>query len=192
MGNVVNTAPEAGVHARPLDPDLNPWERQPGESVRAFRAFKSYRDSDDRKVTDHGGQSAARWSGQWSWGYRAYEFDRYMDRLDVEAMARYRRAMSERHRALARSGLGKMVQWLQTVDGSRLSPSEAVRLFETAVRVERLASGAQAPPGLPEESREGPEPPEPSLADLLDLSPEQEAALARQLHSMTGEFDRDK
>ncbi len=75
------------IHAKPLDPDVHPWERQPNEGSSAWEAFKAYRDSEHRKVTEHG-PNALTWSSHWSWGHRAFEFDRYMDRVEVDAMAR--------------------------------------------------------------------------------------------------------
>lgn len=134
------TTPSIGKGARNIDPDANPWERQHGESQKAYNAFIAWRDSEDRKLAEHG-STAQKWSSQFSWGYRAFEFDRYLARKDAEDMVRYRRTMNDRQRRAARLAQQKVIQWLVALDPTRLTPGEAAKWLEVAVKIERLAGG---------------------------------------------------
>lgn len=134
------TTPSVGKGARNIDPDANPWERQHGESNKAYTAFVAWRDSEDRKLHDHG-STAQKWSSQFSWGYRAFEYDRWLARKDAEDMVRYRRTMNDRQRRAARLAQQKVAQWLINLDASTLTASEAAKWLEVAVKIERLAGG---------------------------------------------------
>lgn len=140
-GSSPSTTP--GKLARNLDNDHPVWERQPKETDKAWAAFEAYRDSDDRKVTAHG-PTAGVWSSQWSWGYRAFEYDKFLARKDAEDLVRYRRKMNERQRRAASLAQSKVIQWLMQLDPSTLSASEASRWLEVAVKIERLAGGAES------------------------------------------------
>jgi hypothetical protein len=85
---------------------------------------------------------------RWSWSVRCLEWDRHVQRQDDEAMVRYRVAMNERQRAASRLAQQKMATWLIELDPTRLTPHEAARWFEVAVRVEREAAGAASSPDL--------------------------------------------
>lgn len=88
------------------------WERQPGETAAAFRAFCKYRDAGgDRSLralagTPKGTQKDPKrrhhsaWSREWGWVERAAAFDDRMDRIATEAIGEQRKqaavAWSER------------------------------------------------------------------------------------------------
>lgn len=137
----VGTSPSVGKGARNLDPDLNPWERQPGETKGAYDAFVAFRDSDDRRV---GNAVNRKWSSHWSWGHRAFEYDKYIARKEVEDAVRYRRKMNDRQRRTAAMAQSKVIEWLSLLDPAKLTASEAARWLEVAVKVERLAGGAES------------------------------------------------
>lgn len=136
------TVPAVGRLAKNLDADINPWERQPGESRQAYAAFTAFRDSDTRKVGEHGG-SAYKWSAEWHWGYRSYQWDLYQAQEEATAMVRYRRRMNERQRSTARLAQSKIIAWLNALDPSKLTAGEASRWLEVAVKIERLAGGGE-------------------------------------------------
>lgn len=136
------TVPAVGRLAKNLNPDINPWERQPTESKPAYAAFVAFRDSDARKVGDHG-SSAYKWSAEWHWGYRAYQWDLYQAQEEAAAMVRYRRRMNERQRSTARLAQSKIIAWLNALDPSKLTAGEASRWLEVAVKIERLAGGGE-------------------------------------------------
>jgi hypothetical protein len=76
-----------------------------------------------------------------------------------------------------------MTQWVRNLDVNRLTPSEAVRLFEVFVRVEQAAAGTYevdqlSSSGDPGEQAAGPV----TIADLIPgIDPSVEEDLARVL-----------
>lgn len=140
-GNQVSTAPSVGKSAHPLDPDRPVWERQPGESKRAYDTFLAWRDSQERTVTKHGNM-AQQWSARWSWGYRAFEYDLYVHRRVTEELVRYRLDMNDRQRKIAYAAQTKIIEWLRHLDPTRMRPGDAARWLEIAVKIERMAAGA--------------------------------------------------
>ena len=82
-----------------------------------------------------------RWSSKYNWVRRAAEFDAEEDRLWRQSLTFERRRMAQRHAEITVSAQGKLVEWLETVDGKELPPHEAVRLFEVACKVEQTALG---------------------------------------------------
>lgn len=181
------TDPRPGVMARPLNPDLPSWEKQAKETPKAYAAFIAYRDSEKRRLADHG-STAREWSAQWQWQLRCLDWDRYMARVDAEELVRYRVTMNERHRAAARLAQARIITWLQGLDGevlARMRPSEAARWFEVAVRIEREAAGAALPLGLPDHVTDASDPLSGmTLAEVLgvSLSASEEERLAADLH----------
>lgn len=139
-GRAVSNTPSNSKKAHKLDPDLPVWERQPDETKVQYDAFLVFRDSEERSPSKVS-KSAVGWSVVWSWGYRAYEHDLYLSRKDEEEAVRYRREMNKRQRAAARLAQNKIAQWLMNLDVEKLSPQEAARWYEVAVKVERLAGG---------------------------------------------------
>lgn len=88
----------------PLDPEVKPWERQPGESDKAWEAFRTYRDmAQDRSlrvVADTIGKSKSlvdRWSSRHQWNRRAYEWELELDRQARMETVREAAAMVKRH-----------------------------------------------------------------------------------------------
>jgi hypothetical protein len=123
---------------RPLDQDRPLWERQRDESKLAYDAFRVYLDDHTRRV----GRSSTRdWHKIWSWATRAYEFDNYMARKDIEDRVRYQRQMNERQRSLAALILERVRLWVEHTDPFDWNATQAARLMLVASRVERLAGG---------------------------------------------------
>ncbi len=89
-----------GSGSKPVEFDpasgVDPWERQPGETGKAFAAFAEYRKMGPeraiRKVVQAVGQKdryasvLEKWSARWGWVTRAAEWDSYEDRREREAV----------------------------------------------------------------------------------------------------------
>lgn len=140
-GNQVSTAPSVSKRAHPLDPDRPVWERQPRESAKAYETFLAWRDSAERNVTSFG-RTSKQWSAEWSWGYRAFEWDLYLSRREHEDLVRYRLEMNDRQRKTAYAVQQKIIRWLRDLDVTKLKPADAARWWDLAVKVERMAAGA--------------------------------------------------
>lgn len=157
----MNNQTITGKMARPLDPDINPWDRQPDEPEDAHDAFTRYRDTEGtRNLFPPGPRPDDTWdeeqtrawnarrswlkrqSAVWQWSARALAWDHWVAQQAAEDLVRYRVRMDERHRNIGRAGLQKIAQWMVNLDPDRLKPSEAIRLLEVSARLEREAAGA--------------------------------------------------
>jgi hypothetical protein len=197
-----NTEMSNARDAYPFDPELHPWERQPGETDDAYAMYVTYRDMTTRNMAlfDRDPSFAARgwtayaarnlWS-RWSWGWRNAQFDRYMANRDVENLVRYRRLMKYRHRKVAAAGFAKMSQWVKDLDAKTLSNSEAIRLFEVFVRIEVEAAGDYQVDQTASEQENAPQPT--TLKDLIPgIDPTVEADLAKVLDALMHPDEREK
>lgn len=146
-----------------------PWERQPGETPRAFGAFLLYRNlpPHERSLSRVAEMLASnsqkqrrpqvilrqvkRWSAQYGWVERAAAWDEEKDRQDREMQAEARRKMHERHasagRALILLGMKRLEDLQHRVH--ELSPLAAMKFIVAGVQIEREAMGLQAEQGLP-------------------------------------------
>ena len=128
-----------------------PWERQFGESRKAFEAFTVYRDmgptrSQERVARELGksAQLMARWSAKWSWVERATAWVEEQDRQSRIAQQDKVEKMNDRHAQLATALTGKVVEKLQSMTSEeieKMSVSALSRLLEVGVKVERQARG---------------------------------------------------
>jgi hypothetical protein len=135
------------MHQTPLR-----YERQPGETVKAYAAFCVYRDlGAGRGLRDacrrFYGESVAKrgqieqWSKQWKWVERAKAWDDELDRVNREAQAKARKEMGERHAKVAVALQEKAIQRLKSMKPEELSSSDLIRYFVEAAKLERLSRG---------------------------------------------------
>jgi hypothetical protein len=140
--------------------DPEPWQRQPGESSRAFAAFQIYRDlpprersvfavaerlsyriSEARRKSRRPPGKLRIWCSRWRWVARARAWDEELDRCQRETQQQARRDMAERHARAAVAVLHRALKRLETLDPETLSPGDVIRWLETAVKIERLGRG---------------------------------------------------
>lgn len=88
--------------------ELDPWDRQPGETSKAYQAFVTYRDlGHDRTqllVEKELGKSKAlisRWAGAHDWVARAAAWDSIPGKAVAEAYADMARDIAEQHKRLS-------------------------------------------------------------------------------------------
>lgn len=135
-----------------------PWERQPGEPPKAYAAFCFYRDlppaerslravadkvygnRSDRKRQQVPGQ-IAKWSTRWRWVERARAWDDEQDRQAREEQVRAVREMRERHAREAVVLQQKALARLKAMNPEELSPSDVLRYFIEAAKLERISRG---------------------------------------------------
>ena len=139
------------------DPEHFPWDRQPRESEKAFKAFKIFREHDGQRtshVVDEqlqcSGQNIRRWAKKWKWHERAREWDIYQDRIAQEAIIRERLKMIERHAQQGRTLQGIAAQQLLKLQQLQADPQRKLEplsvrdiayLMEVGTRMERRALG---------------------------------------------------
>lgn len=64
-----------------------------------------------------------------------------MQEIEYKTAVKERKKMAKRHIAIAMSMQAKAVEALKKIDVSKLNASEIIRLFDTAVKIERLSRG---------------------------------------------------
>jgi len=134
------------------------WEKQNGESDKAFAAFVIFRDeAADRtyqKVADKLQCSHAnvrQWAYRWKWRDRVDAYDRDMDEKHREAMARGRTEMRERQARIGASmqiigthGLRELQAKIEQKLPLNLSTGEIAQLISEGAKMERAARGEDA------------------------------------------------
>jgi chromatin segregation and condensation protein Rec8/ScpA/Scc1 (kleisin family) len=132
------------------------WDRQPGESSRAYAQFCLYRDMGQerslRKLAA-GGKPAANlrqlehWSSRWKWVHRCQKYDDYLAYQDRLRHEKEREQMNDRHAKIAVLGQNIIVREMESLlakaqsGGAQMTPADVARLMDVTVRVERLARG---------------------------------------------------
>lgn len=179
--------------AKTIQPE--PWERQPGESSKAYEAFCLYRDMgpgerSTRKVAKKLNKSLTqigKWSSRWNWVERAAAWDDELDRQARLAQAKAIKEMNERHAKQARALQTKALQRLQKMNPEEMSP-EQVRLYILeAAKLERLAMGEAE--NIIEERRKAEERHERSVADELITDTSFLGAIQQALAAAEAEAD---
>lgn len=136
-----------------MNNDVPPWERQSGESEKAFAAFMKYRDEPTKTrsiakcCTDIYGQGTSRvrvwqrWSVIWRWKVRVSAWISEQDRLAREAQIAELKAMNRRHVQIGTALQTKAIERLQHLAADMLGPQDLLRFMTEGVRLERVARG---------------------------------------------------
>ena len=127
------------------EPDIAPWEQQPGESAKAFEAFAIYRDMgverSVRKVTQRLNKSLTligKWSSRYNWPERARAYDRDLDRQAHAQAVRDVRSMTSRHIRIAMQLQAKALEALEQLNVATLSPKMQLAFLAKATEIERM------------------------------------------------------
>ncbi len=128
---------------------VNPWEKQPGESLQSFEAFKMFRNlpPGTRSLPRVASECIKnislirRWSAQHGWFDRVEEWDAHQDKVALEAQLRAVKAMNERHVKMAMALQTKALKRLENMNTDELSPAQLLAYLLEATRLERLARG---------------------------------------------------
>ena len=127
------------------EPDIAPWEQQPGESAKAFEAFTIYRDMgverSVRKVTQRLNKSLTligKWSSRYNWPERARAYDRDLDRQAHAQAVRDVRSMTNRHIRIAMQLQAKALEALEQLNVATLSPKMQLAFLAKATEIERM------------------------------------------------------
>lgn len=125
-----------------------PWERQTGESTRAYEAFCVYRDMGAGRSLSKTWQSLGKskgtitpWSSKYDWPQRAAAWDAEQDRIARQEQINEIKKMRKRHADLATAMLVKAAKALQRIPEDEVKASDVSRLVETASKLERISRG---------------------------------------------------
>jgi hypothetical protein len=122
------------------------WERQQGESGKAFEAFAIYRDSGSSRtfqlVADRLQKSSAlvrRWAKNYDWEERARAYDNYLDKQQREKAEREIKDMTTRHIKTAMGLQQKAITALKEITSEDMTTKNILDFIKTGCDMERAA-----------------------------------------------------
>lgn len=122
-----------------------PWERQKGESEKAYEAFVTYRDMGSerslRAVSRALGKSKTiidRWSREKGWVERVRAYDNDLEKEARAKAIKDRKAMTERHIGIAMQVQKKALEALANLSVEDMSPKDIKEYIKMATELERL------------------------------------------------------
>ena len=125
-----------------------PWERQPGETPKAYAAFLHYRDlpAIDRSVAAArgrkiGGKQWEKWCTAHNWLDRAAEHDSDLASRRRERMAKELERAQDDVFTLARAALAKVAERIQGMDAKELAAGQIPSALKTLFELELKALG---------------------------------------------------
>lgn len=117
-----------------------PWERQKGESGKAYEAFAAYRDMGPERSITKVSQSLnktraliGRWSSQWNWTERARAYDNELEKEARAKAVKDRKAMTDRHIGIAMQLQKKALEALGSLSVEDMSPKDIKEYIKMAV-----------------------------------------------------------
>ena len=124
--------------------DTKPWERQEGESVKAFEAFTVYLEMGDERSIREVAQRLAksrtligRWRVTYQWVERVAAFDADVQRKAHAKAVKKRRNMVDRHISIALKMQEKALAALASMKPEEIDPKNLVAFVREATRLER-------------------------------------------------------
>ncbi|MGW0612008.1 hypothetical protein [Streptomyces sp. NPDC002788] len=131
-----------------LAPDVDPWERQPGETPRRHAQFLAYRDLGRARTLQEASERLALHASHvravaaaFRWRDRAAAWDQHRDQLDAALWLEERRAAA-REDARILSGLTEAIaEAIEHLDPTAITPSVLARLVDVVMRQRRALFG---------------------------------------------------
>lgn len=126
-------------------PDIEPWERQEGETPRAFEAFAAYRDMGAERSIRKTSQKLAKntttikeWSVKYNWVKRVAAYDTHLDKEARDRAAAEVKRMTNRHIRIAMQLQEKAITALQQLKPEDLPPKMLLAFIAKATQLERM------------------------------------------------------
>lgn len=125
-----------------------PWEKQEGESSKAFEAFAMYRDLGLKRTQAEVGRQLGksenlmnRWSMRYDWVKRAEAWDAEQDRILAKAQLDDIKKMRKRHADVASAMIIKAAKALQRIPEDEIKAGDISRMVDVASKLERISRG---------------------------------------------------
>lgn len=122
-----------------------PWERQPGESVQAYEAFKIYRDLGLKRSNQgvcaelsKSRQLISRWKVNYDWDERVRAWDNELQKEARREAAKDLKDMTNRHIKISMQLQKKALEALSRLDTEEMSPKDIKEFIKMATDLERL------------------------------------------------------
>lgn len=145
-----------------------PWERQKGESEKAYEAFAAYRDLGAKRTTvavaeklQKSDTLIRRWKDRWDWKERVRAYDNDLEKEARAKAIKDRKGMTERHIGIAMQLQKKALEALSSLEVEDMTPKDIKEFIKMATDLERLNRTLSA--GPQDEANNGPG----SLADTI-------------------------
>jgi hypothetical protein len=133
------------------------WERQPGESTKAYSAFQKYLNLSERRtlakvaqMSECSSQNVERWSRRWCWVHRVQAFDVVEQERFIEQAVRDRLAMRRRQIALGAACQGVAAHGVRELQAKiaagtplALAPEQIAALLKVGVDIEGRGMGTE-------------------------------------------------
>lgn len=128
--------------------EQEPWDRQPGESTKAYEAFAIYRDLGParsvRRVSQQLGKSRTligRWCTDYDWVKRCEAWDAEQDRIARQEMLADMAATRKKQRKNAKRMQERGMEFLESVVAGEPALKDIVQLLKVGMEQERIALG---------------------------------------------------
>lgn len=122
-----------------------PWERQKGETEKAFEAFAIYRDMGEKRTftavaekLQKSGSLIRRWKDRWEWQERVRAYDNELEKEARAKVVKDRKDMTERHINISMQLQKKALEALKTLKVETMSPKDIKEFIKMATDLERL------------------------------------------------------
>ena len=122
-----------------------PWERQKGESEKAYEAFTVYRDMETRrtisavvKQLEKSRCLIDRWKDRWEWTERVRLYDNFLEKQAKEKAVKDRKAMVDRQVKIAMQVQKKALEALEKLSVEDMTPKDIKEYIKMATDLERL------------------------------------------------------
>ena len=123
-----------------------PWERQEGESEKAFEAFAIYKDMGANRSIQMVGQKLGksrvlieRWSSRWNWVERARAYDNVLEKEAEAAAIKERKEMLKRHVGISMQLQKKALEALQLLSVEDICARDIKEFLKVSTEIERLS-----------------------------------------------------
>ena len=120
------------------------WERQDGESGKAYEAFAVYRDMGAGRTVSAVARQLRksralidRWKRQWNWEERARAYDRELERAAYEEAVKAMREMLRRHIGMGVRMQTKALEGLSKLNPAKMRTKDVVALLHEGTKLER-------------------------------------------------------
>lgn len=128
----------------PKRSDTKPWERQEGESAKAYEAFQCYLNLGEtrsqRLVSEQLSKSRqliSRWSANYQWVERVAAYENDLQRQAHAEAVKKARQMANRHISIAMKMQQKALEALKEMDPREIDPKNLVAFIREATKLER-------------------------------------------------------
>ena len=143
----------------PVNDDIEPWERQPGESSEAFGAWVVYRDMDGKRSAQRVATALTlsdtmvrTWGARWRWVDRYRRWENHKDALAraavLQEIVAFRRRAARQSMAKAQTVMLADMALTQRLGELGNNPSELLKNFSVEELYGMALRGASALPNL--------------------------------------------